>query len=48
MTMTEVSSHEDELHDLSVEDAGELRAFLEKRRWFEEKLKASVAAQATN
>ena len=29
-TMTEISSHEDELLDLSAEDAGELRAFLEE------------------
>ena len=46
MTMTDVASREDELRDLSAEDAGELRAFVEKRRWFEEKLKASAAVHS--
>lgn len=32
---------DDELRDLSVEDADELRAFLDKRRWFESKLTVS-------
>lgn len=31
----------DDLHDLSPQDAQELNAFLEKRRWFEGKLKVS-------
>ena len=37
--MAAASVPDDELHDLSPEDADELRAFLEKRRWFESKLK---------
>lgn len=36
---------EDELRDLSVGDAGELRAFVEKRRWFEGKLAVSRASE---
>lgn len=32
---------EDELRDLSPDDAEELRAFLDKRRWFEGKLAVS-------
>jgi hypothetical protein len=35
---------EDELQDLSQADAQELRAFLEKRKWFEEKLKVGFAS----
>lgn len=37
--MSKEVSTEDELHELSPGDAEELRAFLEKRRWFEAKLK---------
>ena len=37
-SMSAPASH-DELHDLSPEDAQELRAFLDKRKWFEAKLK---------
>ncbi|WVR06884.1 hypothetical protein IAU60_003920 [Kwoniella sp. DSM 27419] len=33
------SEPEDELKDLSQEDARELRAFLDKRRWFEQRVK---------
>lgn len=36
---------EDELRDLSMGDAGELRAFVEKRRWFEGKLAVSRASE---
>jgi len=32
--MSKEVSTEDELHELSPGDAEELRAFLEKRRWF--------------
>lgn len=32
---------DDELRDLSVKDADELRAFLDKRRWFESRLTVS-------
>jgi hypothetical protein len=32
---------DEELRDLSVEDADELRAFLDKRRWFESRLTVS-------
>lgn len=35
---------DDELQDLSPQDAEEIRAFLEKRRWFEGKLKVSRGA----
>ncbi len=34
---------EKELQDLSRDDAQELRAFLDKRRWFEEKLQVKSA-----
>lgn len=34
---------EEELRDLSSEDAQELRNFQEKRRWFEAKLKVCLA-----
>nr|ACZ80634.1 conserved hypothetical protein [Cryptococcus depauperatus] len=37
--MLNVAEQADELRDLSSEDAQELQAFLEKRRWFEGKLK---------
>lgn len=36
---------EDEIRDLSPQDAEELRAFLVKRRWFEEKLQVSCASE---
>ena len=42
---TTMQSGEDELRDLSVADAEELRAFLDKRRWFEAKLKVSRAGE---
>lgn len=35
------SGQEDELQELSPDDAREIRAFLEKRRWFEGKLQVS-------
>lgn len=33
-----MEASEEELRDLSLQDAEELRAFQEKRRWFENKL----------
>ncbi|ORX35731.1 hypothetical protein BD324DRAFT_74013 [Kockovaella imperatae] len=39
----EGQTQDDELRDLSIEDATELRAFLEKRRWFETKLQVLEA-----
>jgi hypothetical protein len=35
------TTEDDELQDLSIEDAEELRAFVDKRRWFEGKLEVS-------
>jgi hypothetical protein len=37
----------DELQDLSADDAQELRAFLDKRRWFEAKLKVRKLSLAS-
>ena len=40
-TASEASQPNEDLRELSLEDADELRAFQEKRRWFEGKLQVS-------
>ncbi len=42
--MEDDCAREDELCELSNQDTGELLTFLEKRRWFEEKLKVRARA----